>query len=149
MEPSSELLNSLLTSSAAEGRSIEEHEPFNPKLWERAKELARQEEDLIEEIAALRRKMPGVAVEGLKKNYKDGMEDDEVELRTRAEGVREREGNGAELGVRELQRQAEVERNWNKAIDGLGRLRRTMPEMVAKKERAERAERYVLTAERK
>ena len=49
------MIKSMLTTSDMT-RSIEQHEPFNPKLWERAKELARQEEDLIEEIAALRAK---------------------------------------------------------------------------------------------
>jgi kinetochor protein Mis14/NSL1 len=139
----------MLTSAATEGRSIEEHEPFNPKLWEKAKDLARQEEDLIEEIAALRRKMPGVAVEGLKRSYKEGTEKDEADLRWRADAVKEREAGEAELGVREMERQAEVEGNWKKGVNGLGRLKRTMPEMVAKKERAERAEEYVLTSGKK
>ena len=138
----------MLSSTATESRSIEEHEPFNPKLWERAKGLASQEEDLIEEIAALRRKIPGVAVEGLKKEYKEGTEKDEAELSWRAGAVKEREAGGAELGVRELERQREVEGNWKKGVDGLGRLKRSMPEMVAKKERAERAEEYVLMAGR-
>jgi kinetochor protein Mis14/NSL1 len=124
-------------------RSIEEYEPFNPKLWERAKELARQEEDLIEEIAALRRKMPGVAVEGVKNAFKEGMEGDEKVLRERLEGVRKRE-SGSGLGVGKMERQEEVERGWEKGVQGLGRLKRTMPEMVAKKERADRAEEYVL-----
>ena len=66
-------------------RSIEQHEPFNPKLWERAKELARQEEDLIEEIAALRRKMPGVAAENVKSGFKREIEADEKALRGRLE----------------------------------------------------------------
>ena len=139
----------MLTSTTAEGRSIEEHEPFNPKLWEKAKDLARQEEDLIEEIAALRRKMPGVAVEGAKKSYKEGMEGDENEFRKRVEGVKDREAKGADLGIVEHERQAGMEENWKKAVDGLGRLKRTMPETVAKKERAERAESYILAPEKR
>lgn len=135
----------MLSNTAMEGRSIEEHEPFNSKLWEKAKDLARQEEDLIEEIAALRRKNPGVAVNLVKKSYKEEMEGDETELRRRVEGISKREVQGAELGIRELERQITVEGNWKKGVDGLGRLRRTMPEMVAKKERAERAEGYVLS----
>lgn len=139
----------MLTSTATEGRSIEEHEPFDPRLWERAKDLARQEEDLIEEIAALRRQMPGVAVEVLKRSYKETMEGDEAELRRRDDAFKECEALEVELGVRELERQAEVEANWKKGVDGLGRLKRTMPEMVAKKERAQRAEEYVLISEKK
>lgn len=149
LEPSPEYLNSMLTNTTIEGRSVEEHEPFNSKLWEKAKTLARQEEDLIEEIAALRRKMPGVAVESLQRNYKEETEKDETELRRIAEIVKERETGEAKLGIGELGRQAEVEGNWTKGIDGLGRLKRTMPEMVAKKERAERAEDYVLASGKK
>jgi kinetochor protein Mis14/NSL1 len=135
------MIKSMLTTSDAT-RSIEQHEPFNPKLWERAKELARQEEDLIEEIAALRRKMPGMAVESVKSGFKEGMEEDEKALREKLEAVRE-EGS-AGLGVGKLERQDDMERAWTRGVEGLGRLKRTMPEMMAKKEKAERVEEYVL-----
>jgi kinetochor protein Mis14/NSL1 len=126
--------------------SIEEHEPFNTKLFDRAKDLSRREEDLIEEIAALRRKIPGVAVENAKSAYQAGLESDETVLRGWEESVREQ---GAELGVGMLERQEAVEGNWVKGVQGLERLKRTMPESVAKKERAERAENYVVARERK
>jgi kinetochor protein Mis14/NSL1 len=143
LSPSPSLIKSMLTSSETT-RSIEEHEPFNPKLWEKAKELARQEEDLIEEIAALRRKMPGVAVEGVKSWFKEGMEADEEALRERLDSAGEKEEPKAVLGVGKLERQEDVEKAWERGVDGLGRLKRTMPEMVAKKEKAERVEEYVL-----
>ena len=54
-----------------------------------------------------------------------------------------------DLGVGLLERQDAVEENWAKGVHGLERLRRTMPESVAKKERAERAETYVIARERK
>lgn len=120
---------------------IEEHEAFDPRLWERAKVLARQEEDLTEEIAALRRKVPGVAAERVKGTWRD-VEEDEEEVRKREEKARmERSGEG--LGIFELERQKEVEESWKRGVEGLGKLKRSMPEMVAKKERAERAENYV------
>lgn len=126
-------------------RSIEEHEPFNPRLWERAKELARQEEDLIEEIATLRRKMPGVAVEGVRSGFKDGMEADEKALREKLEATVEGEGSTPGLlGVGKLERQEDVERAWERGVEGLGRLKKTIPETVAKKEKAGRVEEYVL-----
>lgn len=146
LEPSPKQLNSLLTSSTPEGISIEEHEPFNSKLWEKAKLLARQEEDLIEDIATLRRTVPSAATSGLKRDYKDMMEGDEAELRRRMEVLKEQEGKGAELELGPLERQADVETSWKNGVNGLGRLRRTMPEMVAKKERAERAEEYIRTS---
>jgi kinetochor protein Mis14/NSL1 len=43
-----------------------------------------------------------------------------------------------------LERQEDVEKNWQRGVEGWGRLRGSMPEMVARKERAERAEKHVL-----
>jgi kinetochor protein Mis14/NSL1 len=143
LSPNPDLITSMLAASETT-RSIEEHEPFNPKLWERAKELARQEEDLIEEIAALRRKMPGIAVEGAKSGFKEGMEMDEKVLSERLEAVKERVGSEGGLGVGRMERQEDVESAWERGVQGLGRLKRTIPEMVARKEKTERVEQYVL-----
>ena len=145
MTPSPEMLSSILDNTTAT-TSIEEHEPFNTKLFDRAKDLSRKEEDLIEEIAALRRKMPSVAVDNAKATYQAGLESDEVALRGWEEGVKE---HGADLGIGKLERQDAVEGNWMKGVHGLERLKRSMPESVAKKERAERAENYVIARERK
>jgi kinetochor protein Mis14/NSL1 len=127
---------------------IEEHEPFNTKLFEKAKDLARQEEDLIEEIAALRRKMPGVVVEGVKRDYKEGVEGDEEVLR-RVEDRDVVKEKGDVVGIGKLQRQDNVEERWQKGIKGLEGLMRSMPEMVARKERAEKAENYVVSGDRR
>jgi len=141
LPPTPEMLNSMLSDSTYGNKSIEEHEPLNPKLWERAKELARQEEDLIEEIAALRRKMPGVAVENVKSAYKGGVEDDERIL----EAFRERVGKeDVGLGVGELERTEDVEASWKRGVKGLEGLKGSLPEYVAKAERAGKAEGYVL-----
>lgn len=129
----------MLTASSTT-RSIEQHEPFNPRLWERAKELARQEEDLVEEIAALRRRVPGVVVERARSGFKEGMDADERVLKERLEAAE----NAGGLVVGKMERQEEVERAWGKGVEGLGRLKRTMPETVARKERAEMVEQYVL-----
>jgi kinetochor protein Mis14/NSL1 len=146
------MLNSMLTnpSSTYQAQSIEEHEPFSSRLWEKAKEAARQEEDLIEEIAALRSKMPGVAVENFRDAWK--VEDDERVLREVVEGVKaedmEELGVGG-MGVGTLERGESVEGAWNGAVKGLERLKGSLPECVAKVERAGRAERYVLEKEKR
>lgn len=70
-------------------------------------------------------------------------------MRRRGDGIKEQEGISAALEIGPLERQADVETAWKNGIDGLGRLRKTMPEMVAKKERAERAEEYVRTSGKK
>jgi kinetochor protein Mis14/NSL1 len=127
---------------------IEEHEPFNTKLFEKAKDLARQEEDLIEEIAALRRKMPGVVVEGVKREYREGVEGDEKVLRKVEEGdVGGEKGDVVAIG--KLLRQDEVEERWQRGVKGLEGLMRSMPEMVARKERAEKAENYVVNGDKR
>jgi len=139
LEPSQELIDNILVNSTSPlHHEIEEHEPFNTKMFERAKELARQEEELIDEIAALRRKIPGIVTENARGLYKEGMESDEEELRRREELAKGR--GSAQMGLTALERQEAVERDWGKGVQGLGRLMKTMPETVAKKERAERAE---------
>jgi kinetochor protein Mis14/NSL1 len=139
LEPSQELINNILANSISSSHhEIEEHEPFNTKLFERAKELAREEEELIEEIAALRRKIPRIVTENTKRGYKEGIEGDEEALKMR-EALLKEEG-GAHMGLETLERQEGVESHWEKGVKGLERLMRTMPETVARKERAERAE---------
>ncbi|KAJ8063539.1 hypothetical protein OCU04_007411 [Sclerotinia nivalis] len=62
MSPPRKLLVSHLQSEL-EGDIIEEreeHEPFDGQLWEKAKALAIREEELVEQIAALRRNVPGL-----------------------------------------------------------------------------------------
>lgn len=135
------MLQTMLKTEGYGNKALEEYEPFSPKLWERAKELARQEEDLIEEIAALRRKMPGVAVENVKRTYKAGVEDDERILERFGERVK---GEGVEFGAGELERREDVEQSWKKGVRGLEGLKGSLPEYVAKAERARRAEGYVL-----
>ncbi|KAH6721276.1 hypothetical protein BKA61DRAFT_154402 [Leptodontidium sp. MPI-SDFR-AT-0119] len=147
MNPSPDLLSSILsTTSTNPILEIEEHEPFNTKLFERAKDLARQEEDLIEEIAALRRKVPGSVAENVKREYKEGVEADEAVLSRLEE---QREMGHADLGVGRLERQTQVEKGWEKGVKGLEGLMRTMSETVARKERAEKAEAYVGKGEKR
>lgn len=121
----------------------EEYEPFNAKLFSRAKDLARQEEDLIEEIAALRRRVPRELVEATKKGYREGLEADEEAIR----GLEERVGGGAVrgdvVGVRALDRQVGVEAGWREGVEGLQRVLGEMPGVVARCERAGKAEGYV------
>jgi len=86
----------------------------------------------------LRRKVPSSIAESIKRNYKDGVEGDEEQLRTRQELVKEQ--GRAQIGLGALERQEGMEANWEKGIKGLERVMKTMPETVARKERAERAE---------
>jgi kinetochor protein Mis14/NSL1 len=127
-----------VNSTSPAHHEIEEHEPFDTRRFEKAKEFAREEEELIEEIAALRRKIPASVAERTRTMYKEGVESDEEQLRRREEMVKEQGRPQMDLGV--LERQQTVEINWETGIKALGKLMKTMPEMVARKERAERAE---------
>ncbi|EKD15069.1 uncharacterized protein L3040_003730 [Drepanopeziza brunnea f. sp. 'multigermtubi'] len=143
LDPSEDLLKSMLSNTSTNPTlEIEEHEPFNAKLFERAKDLARQEEDLIEEIASLRRKVPAQVAQTINKEYKEGIEADEGVLNALEEGVQAEEKQ-ADLGVGKLERQEGVERGWGKGVKGLEGLMRTLPETLARKEKAERAEVYI------
>ena len=143
------MINSML-SNPNYTSSIEEHEPFDPRLWEKAKQAAREEEDLIEEIAALRRKVPGIAVENARSAWKRGLEEDESVL---AQVVQEARKRGLEedrrIGVGTLERGDEVEAAWSRGVQGLEGLKGSLPETVAKAERAGRAEGYVLEKEKR
>jgi len=145
MDVDAETVKGMLEGGDGTVREVEEWEAFDVRKWERAKELARMEEDLVEEIAALRKGVPTSVVESVKSNYKSGVEGDEAEL-ARRDAVREED---VDIGVRELERQEQTEKGWKRGVEGLGRLKRTMPEMVAKAERAREAERYVVGKEGK
>lgn len=127
----------------------EEYEPFNAKLFARAQDLARQEEDLLEERARMRRKVPVMVLEGTKRAYKEGLEADEEGVRIRGEKMAKRvkmEGQveGGVLGVGRLESQESVEGGWRRGVEGLQRVLGGMPGVVAKCERAGKAEAYVI-----
>lgn len=141
------MLQSVLNSRSAgtEEKEIEEHEPFDSRLHERAKALAQEEADLIEEIARLKRTVPSSLVENAKKGF-GGVEDDERVLATVEGRAMERAGNerGIGEGVGRMERQHEMEATWKRAVRGAKGFEYTLPELVAKKERAETVEGYVL-----
>lgn len=57
-----------------------QYEPYDARKRARVEELARQEEDLMREIAALKRKMPGAAAQGYNQTFWEGVQKDEVAL---------------------------------------------------------------------
>ena len=82
----------------------------------------------------------------MKREYKEGLESDEAVLGRLEEQA---EKGYADLGVGRLERQEEVERGWDRGVKGLEGLMRTMPETVARKERAEKAEAHVNRGEKR
>ncbi|KAL8375905.1 hypothetical protein RB595_007163 [Gaeumannomyces hyphopodioides] len=150
------------------------YEPFDARLRDRIPDLLREEEDLLREIAALKRRVPAAAASRLADSLRAGVAADETALeaaRARVAGpgavardLAERSGGARTrvldvgLGVGEgaaaaesappppgvLQRPEEAERAFAAAVDGLARLKRDMPATVARMERARAAGTYVI-----
>lgn len=121
-------------------------EPLDTKLFARAADLTRQEEDLRIEIAGLRRTAPLKAVEAWKAQYKSSIEADEEVLRAARENVAKEE-HGNQLGIERLERQEEVERSWARGVEGLENLKKGMPGTAARMEGAKKAGDYVISGQ--
>lgn len=158
LEPSESLIDTILepkldekkkAKRAGTASEIEEYEPFNTRLFQQAQKLAQEEEDLVEEIARLRRTVPAKIVESIKTEFKEGLEANEAALKTLKEQIELSTGVGSTvLNITALEREKAIENDWDKGIQGLGSLMRSIPEMVAKKIRTEEVEKY-LTQDKK
>jgi kinetochor protein Mis14/NSL1 len=140
MDVSPSMLQSILSSDAHSKALEEEYEPYDTRLHERATTLKRQEAELVEEIAMLRRSVPAKVVEARKRGFVDVEKDESVikSIEEKIEG-----GEGVTLEGLDKERQETLERSLGVAIGSVAGLTRTLPEVVAKKERAEEVERYV------
>ncbi|KAK7935859.1 hypothetical protein PG985_001354 [Apiospora marii] len=145
--------------------------PFDARKRARVEELTREEEDLLRDIAHLKKTVPGAAaaawVTGVQAGIKADEEalealksaDEQAQAEAQATGDetqqqqqqkkrKRKQKDGAEevgLRVEGLERQAEVERQYAEAVAGLERLKKEMPSIVAKMERARGAGGYVVT----
>lgn len=93
--------------------------------------------------------MPGVVTDHVKRDYREGIENDEMILEAVEERAVKGERGVADLEIGALERQDAVEASWGKGVKGLEGLMRTLPETLARKERAERAEEYVVKGDRR
>ncbi|KAM0324775.1 hypothetical protein ACHAQA_007739 [Verticillium albo-atrum] len=120
-----------------------EYEPWDARLRQRVEDLARQEEELLNEIAALKKTVPSHVAGEQARRLKEAVERDGEALaeRKRLAGL-----EGAEIEIGMLERQDGVEGAHQGAVEGLGRVKREMPSTVAKMERARVAGEYVVTA---
>lgn len=177
-DPSSPPKKKIRASSKKQKQSqqqqIIQYEPFDARKRARVEELARQEEDLMREIAALKRKLPGAAAQGYADGFWDGVRRDEEAAAAAVQQHSPREeddghdnndgqenntaGTNDEARTKKdkkkpllegvdgpLARQAEVQRTYAGVVGTLGRLKRDMPATVAKMERARVAGKYVVT----
>jgi kinetochor protein Mis14/NSL1 len=151
LPPSPDFLDSALGNGDVDMvEEKEEHEPFDAGLWEKAKALAIREEELVEQVAALRRGVPAVVVKR-EVGWKEVVEGEEKAVEEKIEEVgKEEEESGVSLGKGESwERQGSVRRDWGRGVQGLEGLMRGLPEVGARKERAVRAEEYIKGAGRK
>ncbi|KAH6851400.1 hypothetical protein BKA58DRAFT_370562 [Alternaria rosae] len=122
----------------AEGESMVEtveYEPFDDKLRSQLSSTVAKRDALIAKISQQRRTTPKVAAETWMKGFE---EEDRVwaEIQESLQKDAAANGDGEVADVEALQRQDEVERNWERAVTGLQRLNKGLPETRARLERA-------------
>ncbi|KIL89830.1 hypothetical protein FAVG1_06565 [Fusarium avenaceum] len=120
------------------------YEPFDTRKRRRVADLITQEEKLLEDVAALKRSVPATVAANQAEQLRDSLkrDDDLLDARKKQAAV---EAGEVELDVQPLERQDGVEAGFRRAVEGLGRLKREMPSVVAKMERARVAGEYVVT----
>lgn len=128
------------------------YEPFDPRKRDRIESLVSQEEDLLRSIAQLKRRVPAATASAYMTATNAQIATDEEMLsavlqRAREEGLES--GKKALEGMGELDRQEVVEGTYTKAVETLGRLKRDMPAVVAKMERARVVGGYVVGKQNK
>ncbi|KAI2775255.1 hypothetical protein F4815DRAFT_396336 [Daldinia loculata] len=136
-----------LSGSSSDPQQPEEvYEPFDARKRARLEELTREEEDLLRDIAALKKSVPHAAAASWAEAARRSVADDEQALAAANERA---VADGGELLLGDLSkglpRQDDVESGYEDAIKGLGRLKREMPSVVARMERARGAGEYVVT----
>ncbi|KAH7322781.1 hypothetical protein B0I35DRAFT_476696 [Stachybotrys elegans] len=126
------------------------YEPFDARKRQRVADLIAQEERLLEEVAALKRSVPARAAADHADVLTASLKQDQEALAERlaAAAAASSGDESASGGVQALERQDRVEAEFRKAMGGLARLKRDMPTVVAKMERAKGAGEYVMTARR-
>ncbi|KAI1277362.1 hypothetical protein F5Y07DRAFT_388613 [Xylaria sp. FL0933] len=155
----SQFLSDASSSSLANSTEPEEvFEPFDARKRARVEALTAEEEDLLRDIAHLKKSVPGAVAGAWAEASRKGIKEDEEALEKAntlttaqfgkspegADGERA-SGSGSGLAISPLERQDDVENSFGNAVRGLGRLKKEMPAVVARMERARKAGEYVVT----
>ncbi|KAI0437280.1 hypothetical protein F4803DRAFT_539382 [Xylaria telfairii] len=138
-----------LSPGAPQGSSAEPEEvfePFDARKRARVEALTAEEEDLLRDIAQLKKSVPGAVAGSWAEAARQGVKDDEEALEKANAAASSGSGSGSgRLVIDPLERQDDVERGFEAAVRGLGRLKMEMPAVVARMERARKAGEYVVT----
>ncbi|KAM5345683.1 hypothetical protein ACJ41O_011544 [Fusarium nematophilum] len=121
------------------------YEPFDTRKRQLVADLITQEEKLLEDVAGLKRSIPAAAAANQAEQLRDSLKRDDDLLEARERGLVAEAATAVDLPVQTLERQDGVEAGFRSAVEGLGRLKRDMPAVVAKMERARVAGEYVVT----
>lgn len=117
-------------------------------------DLITQEEKLLEDVAALKRAVPARVAAEHAERVRAALRQDDDDLRGRvardaAAAAAAADREPGVLADARLPRQEAVEGGFKGAVQGLGRLKRDMPAVVAKMERARVAGEYVVAKGRR
>ncbi|KAI1086703.1 hypothetical protein F5B19DRAFT_121151 [Rostrohypoxylon terebratum] len=141
-------------SSAAPPQPEEVFEPFDARKRARVEELSREEEDLLRDIAALKKSVPAATAASWADAARRSVLDDEAALAAlNQRSLANPDAAAADDDVaklfaearKPLARQDEIEGSYVDAVAGLAKLKREMPSAVARMERARSAGEYVVT----
>lgn len=121
------------------------YEPFDTRKRQRIADLTAKEERLLEEVAALKRSVPAAAAARQAARVRKGLDRDEELLRRRVASSSAAAAAEDGLPVSAMPRQDGVEEAFAGASTALGRLKRDMPAVMAKMQRARVAGEYVVT----
>ncbi|KAK2003978.1 hypothetical protein LX36DRAFT_650432 [Colletotrichum falcatum] len=125
----------------------ESYEPWDARLRQRVEDLAREEEDLLNEIAALKKSVPGAVAASATHDFKSAAAADEAALEAakKAKEDEAREIEAEALPLEEMERRDGIKEAFSGAVGALGQLKKEMPATVAKMERARVAGEYTVT----
>ncbi|KAI1363617.1 hypothetical protein F5Y08DRAFT_236012 [Xylaria arbuscula] len=151
------------SSLTASSEPEEVFEPFDGRKRSRVEALTAEEEDLLRDIAHLKKSVPGSVAGAWAEASRKGIKEDEEALEkvnamamaqfgnpasasnSGANGDKAAAGSSSALAIAPLERQDDVETSFGDAVRGLGRLKKEMPAVVARMERARKAGEYVVT----
>ncbi|KAF1357948.1 hypothetical protein EJ07DRAFT_180575 [Lizonia empirigonia] len=119
---------------SVEGVEKDEFEPFDEKLRARLAEKVARRDRLVASISKHRRETPAASARRFAEAFEREMGEME---RRRVVGLEKAGmlGEGDRVGVVGLEREEEVRKNWERAVEGLGRLNKGLPETRARLER--------------
>ncbi|CAK7222302.1 hypothetical protein SBRCBS47491_004819 [Sporothrix bragantina] len=126
---------------------IEETEPFDTRKRQRVEDLSRDEEDLLRDIALLKRRVPAAAVRARDQALSGQLAADDAAAAALEEVLQQQKAadEAAEAEVEaNSQDTTSSEASFSEAVAGLGRLKQAMPATVARMERARVAGDYAM-----